>query len=102
VGRLWVELLRSDSASLVLGVRVNVWMSLLVGLLAVAALIRLHRRPLPATPYPSPDTATEFGVGSVPVVAETAEVEVEVDEREIGASDSGAAGPDDGAGGAGA
>lgn len=67
VGRLWVELLRSDNASLILGVRVNVWMSLVVGLLAAAALARLHRRPLPATPYPSPSTAAEFGAGGAAV-----------------------------------
>jgi prolipoprotein diacylglyceryl transferase len=95
VGRLWVELLRSDNASLILGVRVNVWMSLLVGLLAVAALVRLHRRPLPATPYPSPDTAAEFGVGSVPVAAasdDDDEVEAggpTVDDGEGGAVDAG-------------
>ena len=62
VGRLWVEMLRSDNASLVLGLRINIWMSLVVGLLAAAALVRLHRRPLPATPYPSPSTAAEYGV----------------------------------------
>lgn len=61
VGRFWVEGLRSDNASLILGLRVNIWMSLIVGFLAVAALIRLHRRPLPDTPYPSPNTAAEFG-----------------------------------------
>ena len=29
LGRLWIELLRVDSASLIAGVRVNVWMSLI-------------------------------------------------------------------------
>ena len=28
LGRLWVEALRSDAASLVAGVRVNIWMAL--------------------------------------------------------------------------
>ncbi|MCU1498418.1 MAG: lgt [Acidimicrobiales bacterium] len=40
VGRLWVEALRSDPASLVLGVRINIWMSIIVGLLALAWLVR--------------------------------------------------------------
>jgi prolipoprotein diacylglyceryl transferase len=35
-GRLWIELLRSDEATEVLGVRINVWTSLVVG---VAALV---------------------------------------------------------------
>ena len=29
LGRLWIELLRVDSASLIAGVRVNVWISLI-------------------------------------------------------------------------
>ena len=37
VGRFWVEALRSDEASLILGVRVNHWMSL--GLIVSAALL---------------------------------------------------------------
>src|SRR5690606_23528174 len=40
VGRLWVEMLRSDAASLILGVRVNIWMSLVVGGLTALVLIR--------------------------------------------------------------
>lgn len=36
IGRLWVESLRSDPASLILGIRVNIWMSLIVALVSVA------------------------------------------------------------------
>lgn len=79
IGRLWVELLRSDNASLILGVRVNVWMSLLVGLVAVAALVRLHRRPLPATPYPSPRTAAEFGAGTAASAVDASAVDPDAD-----------------------
>ncbi|QXC60119.1 prolipoprotein diacylglyceryl transferase [Aquihabitans sp. G128] len=40
IGRLWVEALRSDNASLVLGVRINIWMSVVIGLCALAVLLR--------------------------------------------------------------
>lgn len=39
VGRLWVESLRIDSASLLLGVRVNIWMSALIITGAAVALL---------------------------------------------------------------
>jgi prolipoprotein diacylglyceryl transferase len=47
LGRLWVESLRSDNASLIFGVRVNTWMSLLLiaGSIAVLAVRGLRRRP---------------------------------------------------------
>ena len=38
LGRLWVEALRIDAASLILGVRVNIWVS---GLLVIVAGLRL-------------------------------------------------------------
>lgn len=46
-GRLWVESLRSDSANTILGLRVNIWTSLLVivGVLVVLAVGGLRRRP---------------------------------------------------------
>jgi prolipoprotein diacylglyceryl transferase len=47
LGRLWVEALRSDTASLIFGIRVNIWMSLLtlVGVLVVLAVRGFRRRP---------------------------------------------------------
>jgi len=47
LGRLWVEALRSDNASLILGLRVNTWMSLLAigGSVVVLAVRGLRRRP---------------------------------------------------------
>src|SRR5699024_9530148 len=48
LGRLWVESLRSDSASLILGLRVNIWMSLVVGIAAVVVLLLALRRQAPA------------------------------------------------------
>lgn len=42
LGRLWIELLRIDSANEILGQRLNVWTSLIVGGVATALVIR-HR-----------------------------------------------------------
>jgi prolipoprotein diacylglyceryl transferase len=44
LGRLWVELLRVDPASLILGVRVNVWVSIIAFVGAVAVLVLSGRR----------------------------------------------------------
>lgn len=51
VGRFWVEGLRSDHASLILGIRVNTWMSLIVGLAALAVLVTALKR-TPASSLP--------------------------------------------------
>jgi len=45
LGRFWVESLRIDPASLIWGVRVNTWMSLILGLCAIAVLVRNRLRP---------------------------------------------------------
>ena len=44
VGRLWVEMLRSDAASLVLGIRINIWMSVIVGLIALIVFVLAWRK----------------------------------------------------------
>ncbi|MCA0143515.1 prolipoprotein diacylglyceryl transferase [Blastococcus sp. LR1] len=44
-GRLWIELLRSDPAETFFGVRVNVFTSVIVGLLAVAYFVWQRGRP---------------------------------------------------------
>jgi prolipoprotein diacylglyceryl transferase len=44
-GRLWIELLRSDPAETFFGVRLNVFTSIVVGLLAVAYLVWQRGRP---------------------------------------------------------
>lgn len=44
VGRLWIELLRIDPAEQVLGLRLNVWTSIVVGLVGVVAFVLLGRR----------------------------------------------------------
>ncbi|GAB7189725.1 prolipoprotein diacylglyceryl transferase [Kineococcus sp. NUM-3379] len=43
-GRLWIEALRIDEANLILGVRVNVWVSAIVLLVALAVFVRSRRR----------------------------------------------------------
>ncbi|NNH06526.1 prolipoprotein diacylglyceryl transferase [Cellulomonas fimi] len=43
-GRLWIEMLRIDPANDILGVRLNVWTSLIVGLGALVAFVVVGRR----------------------------------------------------------
>ncbi|RYV52768.1 prolipoprotein diacylglyceryl transferase [Pengzhenrongella frigida] len=43
-GRLWIELLRIDPATLVLGLRLNVWTSIVVGLGALIMFVLVGRR----------------------------------------------------------
>lgn len=44
VGRTWIELMRTDEATHVAGVRINVWVSILVFLGAIAYLVLAKRR----------------------------------------------------------
>ena len=44
-GRVWIEMLRTDPAETFFGVRLNVFTSVVLGLLAVAYLIRMRGRP---------------------------------------------------------
>jgi prolipoprotein diacylglyceryl transferase len=44
LGRVWIEMLRIDDAELVLGLRLNVWTSILLGLTALVVSIVLARR----------------------------------------------------------
>lgn len=48
-GRLWIELLRIDPAETVLGLRLNVWTSIIIGLGAAVAFVVVGRR------HPGPD-----------------------------------------------
>jgi prolipoprotein diacylglyceryl transferase len=50
IGRLWVEDLRIDHASLVLGLRINLWMSGILILGSIAYLVISRRRPAPVVP----------------------------------------------------
>jgi len=44
LGRVWIEMLRVDEAEMVLGLRLNVWTSILVFLVASAIFLWLRRR----------------------------------------------------------
>lgn len=89
IGRLWVEEMRIDPASLIWGVRVNIWMSLIVGLMC-AALFIWNRRPGAPAPteadYLAPGAlearaaATAGGAATAPA----AEDEAEGDEPDAG------------------
>ena len=45
LGRLWIELLRTDPAETFFGVRLNVFTSVIVGLCAVAYFVAMRGRP---------------------------------------------------------
>lgn len=85
IGRLWVESLRSDPASLILGVRINIWMSVIVGLIALVVLvIGLRRTPaasLPEAAWLAPETSGAAD-GEVVAVDEDADDEDPAEEHD--------------------
>ena len=54
LGRVVIEFMRTDDANHILGLRVNVWVSLLVFLIGAALYVVLGRRPQPTGPPPPP------------------------------------------------
>jgi prolipoprotein diacylglyceryl transferase len=70
IGRLWVEDLRIDKASLILGVRVNIWMSVIVGVVAAIVFTRNRMRPAPA---PAPADANTEAIADDDAVGESAD-----------------------------
>ncbi|AJE33541.1 prolipoprotein diacylglyceryl transferase [Corynebacterium humireducens NBRC 106098 = DSM 45392] len=44
LGRFWIELMRDDSATMILGQRVNTWVSAVVFLVSIAVFVWLQRR----------------------------------------------------------
>jgi len=54
VGRVVIELMRTDAANRILGLRVNVWVSILVFLLGVALFVAFGRRPQAEATPPEP------------------------------------------------
>ncbi len=84
IGRLWVEDLRIDKASLIWGVRVNIWMS---GILILGSLLYIlisRRRPAPAVPREH-EAETEEELAQDVAAAEVAAEEV-AEEIEAGAA----------------
>ena len=101
IGRFWVEGLRIDHASLIWGIRINEWMSVVIGVGAALYLVISRRRPAPEVareheaesgPSPSSTATVDPAVDDVPVdVDADADADADVDPAEpVQASD----GPD--------
>ena len=106
IGRFWVESLRIDHASLIWGVRVNTWMSLIIGGIAAFVLIRNRFRPPEAAPdreheaETETETETDEQLAADPAVdaaasAEPGADEVDADELEGASEGDDAAGDAD-------
>lgn len=67
VGRLWIELLRIDPANEVLGLRINVWTSILVFLGGLIALLLLRRPARAADLEAAPDEGSAPDADDEPV-----------------------------------
>ncbi|WP_169165347.1 prolipoprotein diacylglyceryl transferase [Cellulomonas taurus] len=59
-GRLWIELVRIDPAHTIAGLRVNVWMSIIVGMGALVAFVVVGRR------HPGRETGTRSADSAAP------------------------------------
>lgn len=82
-GRGWIETVRIDPASIVLGMRLNVWTSLLVGVLALVAFIVTARR-FPgreASVYREPEPAEGVAEGAHDATAPAGDEEPRADTR---------------------
>jgi len=86
IGRLWVEELRIDHASLIWGVRVNIWMSAILIIGSITYIVISRRRPAPIVPRErEAETADELARDEAvdAVAAEIAEQEA-IEEAELG------------------
>jgi len=86
IGRLWVEELRIDHASLIWGVRVNIWMSAILIIGSITYIVISRRRPAPVVPRErEAETADELARDEAAdaVAAEIAEQEA-IEEAELG------------------
>jgi prolipoprotein diacylglyceryl transferase len=71
LGRVWIEALRVDNVNHVLGLRLNIWTSLIMFSAAVAYLV-LARRGRPATPIKAPDAVDDdISVSEQPAADDT-------------------------------
>jgi prolipoprotein diacylglyceryl transferase len=62
-GRLWVEALRADPASQILGVRVNIWTSVVTAAAAIAVLVVRSRHPADRDLEPAPEEGADPAAG---------------------------------------
>jgi prolipoprotein diacylglyceryl transferase len=91
IGRLWVEDLRIDEASLIWGVRVNIWMSSILILGSLAYIVISRRRPAPTVPREhEAETAEELAEdeAAAEVAAEERAEEAEVAAEIMDAADA--------------
>jgi phosphatidylglycerol---prolipoprotein diacylglyceryl transferase len=101
LGRLWIELLRVDPANHILGLRVNVWTSLLLGI-GAAVLTVLSARRHPGRERSLKRAAAPSTVAAVPDAGAPKDDDESVgDDAGSGASVLGQARADDGGGGLG-
>ncbi|MDR2253717.1 MAG: prolipoprotein diacylglyceryl transferase [Bifidobacteriaceae bacterium] len=93
LGRVWIEALRIDTVEHVLGLRLNVWTSILVGLAGVALFVFSRRKWGPAAPAPvaAGDGAEDDVPADAPVAAED-DVESAAEDGSAEAGAAGAAG----------
>ncbi len=97
-GRLWVEAMRIDPASLILGIRVNIWTSIIALVVALTiVVVRGRRRPEDDEP-PSGDVADDGADGDARTDTATGAGDAELTAVEAGGADEAPA-PDDDAGG---
>ncbi len=101
-GRLWIEAMRIDFANEILGVRINIWTSLLAMVVGVAVLVRAKLRSEPPAPLPGDfvdagDAAVGDDVADVAVGDDVADVAVGDDVGDDGVAEGG---PESGAPGA--
>lgn len=73
-GRLWIEALRIDTAVKVGGLRINVWVSIVVLLLAIGMFVWLGIRQRAAGPAPARETLASAGAAPVLVGGSGAKV----------------------------
>lgn len=83
-GRFWIEMMRTDEANLIAGVRVNVWVAALVFLGALGYFVRVRG----AREYLIPSNATAPGAAGGPQAEEATEPSAEA------AAGAGGTGPD--------
>ncbi|MFN0283593.1 MAG: prolipoprotein diacylglyceryl transferase [Kineosporiaceae bacterium] len=98
-GRLWIEALRIDSANKILGVRLNIWTSIVVLLVAVVAFVLATRRHpgrdrVVRRPTPGPDDAKADDAKSGPETGDAKADDAKADDAKVGPeTDDAKAGP---------
>ena len=96
VGRIVIENMRTDSANLILGQRVNTWVSILVFLLGVVLWRRFGRMEQPVAPMAPEGTDAADGTDGTDATDGMQGTDVAEDARTAEPEDSSVQGPADG------